>query len=99
MKHLKILADHVREQLDDAFNYATLAVCNKEEDRQLSDMFYELSKEQIGHATRQYDYMAQIISKNRDNAMFNEMNSIFKWQEQHFIQDKIKVTSLLAMYK
>lgn len=99
MKFLKMLADHMREELDDAFNYATLAVCNKEEDRQLSDMFYQLSKEQIGHAMRQYNYMQQIITKNRQSAMFTEMNSIFKWEEQHFVQDKIKVSSLLAMYK
>lgn len=43
MKEIKLLMEHIEDELEDAHTYAELAVEYKHEDPELADLFYRLS--------------------------------------------------------
>ena len=50
MKIIMCLTDKIEEELHDAESYIDLAMKYKDEDQDVSDLFAELSAEEIGHA-------------------------------------------------
>ena len=51
MKEIKMLAEMIRSELDDAARYAKLAVQYKDTNRRLAEMFYDLSRQELEHST------------------------------------------------
>ena len=43
MKEIKLLMEHIEDELEDAHTYAELAVEYKHDDPELADLFYRLS--------------------------------------------------------
>ena len=49
MKEIKLLMEHIEDELEDAHTYAELAVEYKHDDPELADLFYRLSGEEMNH--------------------------------------------------
>lgn len=66
MKKIEILSDKIEEELDDAEDYVKKALEYKDEDPMLSDLFYSLAREEMGHMNRLHDMVTKIIKAYRD---------------------------------
>lgn len=49
MKEIKLLMEHIEDELEDAHTYAELAMEYKHDDPELADLFYRLSGEEMNH--------------------------------------------------
>ncbi len=49
MKEIKLLMEHIEDELEDAHTYAELAVEYKHDAPELADLFYRLSGEEMNH--------------------------------------------------
>ena len=66
MKIIKCLADQIADELKDAEKYIELALKWKAEQPETADLFYELSKEELGHMERLHDAVQELIEKHRE---------------------------------
>ena len=61
MTIIKCLAEKIEEELQDAGDYIELAIKWKSEQPQAADLFYELSKEEMGHMDRLHGQAVALI--------------------------------------
>jgi len=66
VKIIKCLADQIADELKDAEKYIELALKWKAEQPETADLFYELSKEELGHMERLHDAVQELIEKHRE---------------------------------
>lgn len=81
MKKLRELVEYIREELHDAKKYAKKAICYKEKDRELADMYISLSKQELEHAdveTRSAQNVLSAAKKIGDEA-YESMEQFWDW--------------------
>ena len=66
MKIIKCLADLIEEELHDASKYVELAIKWKDEKPETADVFYELSKEEMGHAAKLHERVTDLIEEQKE---------------------------------
>lgn len=65
MKEIKLLMEHIEEELEDAHTYATLALEYKTTDNSTADLFYKLSEEEMDHMRRLHKAVERLIESYR----------------------------------
>ena len=65
MKIIKCLSEKIEEELKDADAYIRLAMDWKEKDAEAANLFYELSKEEMGHVDRLHQLVKAEIDEYR----------------------------------
>ena len=66
MQIIKCLADQIADELEDAGKYVELAMKWKTEQPETADLFYQLSKEELGHMERLHEAVTELIEKHRE---------------------------------
>ena len=66
MKIIMCLTDKIEEELHDADSYIDLAMKWKDEDTDVSDLFYDLSTEEMGHMEKLHAEVVDQIRVNRE---------------------------------
>ena len=70
MKEIKMLANMIRDEVQDAEKYAKLAVKYQDEDHDLSEAFEKLSQQEIEHAEILHTQAARLIERKKKPAKF-----------------------------
>ena len=101
MKVIMCLTDKIEEELHDADAYIDLAMKWKAEDQDVSDLFFELSKEEMGHMEKLHAEVVDQIRVYREEngeppkGMLELYNHLHKKQEEEAMKIKVKQ----GMYK
>lgn len=65
MKEIKLLTEHIADELDDAETYAQLALDYKEADPETAALFLRLSDEELTHMDALHNAAAKLVGKHR----------------------------------
>ena len=65
MKIIKKLSKHIDDEIEDAIHYAKLALKCKEENKNLATVFYNLSNDELKHATMLHAEVVRMIDEYR----------------------------------
>ena len=97
MEEIKMLAENIREELEDAEKYAKCAAKYKDTDRELSSTFYTLAGEELGHMEKLHAQAARIIKayKDKGHEAPAAMQAIWDWEHEKMIEHTAHVRHLL----
>lgn len=101
MKIIKYLAEQIREELEDAENYAKQAHKVKEEDRELSNTLAELSRQELAHSDALHLQAERLIKKTRENGIVPPaaMTAVWDWEHERLIEKTAHVKHLVDMLR
>ena len=94
MEKIRELSKHIEEEIEDAREYAMLALRCKETEPELAKLYYSLSDEEMGHMGKLHKMVAEIISKYREEkgeppvAMMRMYDLIHEQQISHAAEVK-----------
>lgn len=98
MKEIKLLSKHIREELQDAENYAKLALRYKDDDRSLSQAFEKLAGQELDHADILHAQAARLIKDKKENGTEPpaSMLAVWNWEHENMIDCVSKIKILLS---
>lgn len=101
MKEIKLLMEHIEDELCDAHTYAELALEYKATDPELADLFYKLSGEEMNHMNALHKSVVDRISEHRrkNGEPPEAMMAVYEYLHKRDIDKAEKVGVLQAMYK
>ena len=67
MKLIEQISDRIEEEIDDASEYAQLALAEKESHRWLADSLYSISEDEMKHMGILHDIVVRLIEEYREN--------------------------------
>lgn len=101
MISIKLLTDHIENELDDACTYAELALEYRDTDHEMADLFHNLSGEEMTHMDALHKNVVRLIGKYR--AEHGEppaaMAAVYDYLHKRQIERAEKVNTFLSMYK
>ena len=101
MKEIKLLMEHIEDELEDAHTYAELAVEYKHDDPELADLFYRLSGEEINHMNALHKDV--VSHKEEYRKQKGEppaaMMAVYNYRHQREMDKAERVDVLQGMYK
>lgn len=98
MKLIKLLAEQMHEELEDAKEYAKLAVQHKEDDRRLAEVYARLSEQELNHSDMLHEQATRIISDYGEEAPA-AMQAVWDWEHERMVDCMAAVRVLLDMYR
>lgn len=100
MKIIKTLSRHIEEEIGDAKTYATCALKYRDEYPDLGNVFYQLSVDEMGHATRLHKAAVDIIEKHKREVgpPPAEMQAVYDYLHEQQIERSAEVRNLQSMY-
>ncbi len=98
MKEIKMLAGHIREEMNDAETYAKLALKYRDSDRGLSQTFEKLAEQELDHADMLHAQAARLIADKREAGDIPPaaMSAVWSWEHENMIDCIARVKVLLA---
>ena len=101
MKIIKKLTCLIDEELHDAEKYANLALRYKDEDPEISALFYSLSIEETKHMNMLHDAVTKIIKgiKKEDDPRTEGMKIAYDLLHEKAIEKEKEVAILQSMYR
>ena len=101
MKLIECLSELIEDEIDDAEKYIDLASKWKTEQPETADLFYELSKEEMGHMEKLHAEVVELIEQYRaeHGDPPKEMMFVYNYLHQRHIKDATKVKSKQALYE
>lgn len=101
MKEIKILTDHIEEELEDAYTYIKLAHEYKESNPEMADVFYRLSNEEMTHQDMLHKQVKEIIMdyKRQHGEPPVAMEAVYNHLHERFLEKAAKVVNMQNMYK
>lgn len=98
MKDIKILSKHIREELQDAENYAKLALHYKDDDRSLSQAFEKLAGQELDHADILHAQATRLIKHKKETGIEPpvSMLAVWNWEHENMIECVAKIKLLLS---
>lgn len=98
MKEIKMLAQMMEAELDDAHEYIKEALHYKHEDTELANMFYELSKQEVEHSHMEHEQAVRLIKAYNKEAPA-AMKAVWDWQHDRLIEHEADIKRLMAMFR
>lgn len=101
MKEIKMLMEHIDDELDDAHTYAKLAVEHKAVDPELAELFYKLSGEEMNHMNALHKAVVSHIEdyRRKKGEPPEAMMAVYEYLHKRDIEKAEEVGVLQAMYK
>ena len=101
MRTIEKLEKQINDEYCDAEKYITCALLNKEDNRDLADMYYELSQEEMKHAAKLHDMARKIIDdyKAKNGEPPEAMLAVYKIMHERDIEYATKVRVMIQQYK
>ena len=98
MKEIKMLAGHIREEMNDAETYAKLALRYKDDDRSLSQTFEKLAEQELDHADMLHAQASRLIKERKENGETPPvaMSAVLSWEHESMMDCVARVKVLLA---
>lgn len=98
MKEIKMLAGHIREEMNDAETYAKLALRYKDDDRSLSQTFEKLAEQELDHADMLHAQASRLIKERKENGETPPvaMSAVWSWEHENMMDCVARVKILLA---
>lgn len=100
MKKIKLLMEHIEDELQDAKTYARLALEYEEEDPEAANLFYRLSGEEMTHMNALHNCVVRLIGeyKRKNGDPPAAMEAVYDHLHQRFIEQAERITNLQNMY-
>ena len=100
MKEMKLLMEHIEDELDDAHTYAKLALEYKSYDTELSDLFYRLSGEEMNHMNALHKAVVDHIEdySRKKGEPPEAMMAVYEYLHKRDIERAEEVGVLRGMY-
>lgn len=101
MKEIKLLMEHIEDELDDAHTYAELALEYKEADPETAELFYKLSGEEMTHMNALHKAVVRRIEEYRrqKGEPPEAMMAVYEYLHKRDIERAENVGVLQGMYK
>ena len=101
MKEIKLLMEHIEDELRDAHTYAELAMEYREEDLETAELFYKLSGEEVGHMEALHRAAVRLIEKYRreKGEPPADMMAVYEYLHKRAVRKAEEVGILQAMFK
>ena len=101
MLEIKKLEEQIGEELHDAKKYIKCALKHKDDNKQLADLYYTLSNEEMGHMERLHKMVVTIIQEYRDKngEPPKDMLAVYNYIHEQNIEKAREVRSLIGMFK
>lgn len=98
---MEALEDQIQEELNDSEKYINCAIKHKPKDKELADLYYWLSQEEIGHA----DKLSKQISTEKENYIKmegevpEELEYLYSYLQRMHADKEKQIKLLWAIYK
>lgn len=101
MQLIKVLEDQINEEMHDSGKYIKLAMQHKEDHKELADLYYWLSQEEMTHADKLHKMVVQYIEEYRkkEGEPPADMMAVYKYIHEKEIEEAAEVKLMWAMYK
>ena len=101
MKCIETLIGDIMEEVEGAEQYAKLALHHKDTDRDLAEMYYNMSKQEAGHADNLYAQGNRVMNKIKENDpdSYNKMLWSWEWVHGRMIHELTEVKVMQEMYR
>ena len=101
MKIIRCLSEKIQEELADADAYIDLAIAWKDDDEEAADLFYELSKEEMGHVDKLHEQVTAEIEeyKRTEGDPPEGMKELYDWMHKKNLEEAMKIKVKQGMYK
>lgn len=101
MTEIKLLMEHIEDEIKDADTYAKLALEYKDTDKELADLFYRLSGEELDHMNRLHAQIIRLIeARKRSGAEIPpSMMPVYTYLHKQHIDAATAIGVAQAMYR
>lgn len=101
MKEIKLLVEHIEEELEDACTYAKLALEYKDTNQEMAQLFWNLSNEEMGHQQLLHGQVTQLIAEHRrtHGEPPAAMMAVYEFMHKRFMEKTEKVLNLQNMFR
>jgi len=101
LRIIKCLADQIADELEDAGKYVELAAKWKAEQPEAADLFYQLSKEELGHMEKLHEAVQELIEKKReeDGEPPRDMMTLYEYLHEKHMEAATEIKVKQAMYQ
>lgn len=101
MKEIKLLMEHIEDELEDAHTYAELALEYKETDPETAELFYKLSGEEMNHMNALHKAVVANIEdyRKKKGEPPEAMMAVYEYLHKRDIEKAENVGVLQNMYK
>lgn len=98
MKQIKELADYIENELDEACEYAKLALAYRGTDEDLAELYADMSKTALEKIAAMHTQVTKIIREHKNEAP-PEMLAIWDYLHKKQIEQEAEVRRLQDMYR
>lgn len=101
MTEIKLLMEHIENELEDACTYAKLALEYKATDPEMAQLFYKLSGEEMTHMDALHKSVVSHIEayKKLKGEAPEGMKALYDYLHKRYIEQAEKVANLQGMFK
>ena len=101
MKVIKCLSEQIEDELKDASKYVELAMKWRKEAPEVADLFYELSKEEMGHMEKLHNAAEEQIEayKDRNGDPPKEMKTLYDYLHEKHKETALQIKVMQGMYQ
>lgn len=101
MRSIKKVAEEIREELEDAKNYAEKAVKLRDKDMTSASVYAELSRQELGHADKLHEMAVRLINEQRAAGVAPPvaMQAVWDWEHENMINKTVRIKMLLDTVK
>ena len=101
MKLIKHMEDQINEELHDSKKYIKCALKYKEDNRDLAELYYWLSQEEMGHANKLHKQVVAEIEayRKKEGEPPAEMLAVYNYLHDKEIEKAKDIKLLWEMYK
>lgn len=101
MKEVKLLMEHIEDEIRDAHTYAQLAVEYKEREPEMAELFYRLSQEEMSHMSMLHKEAVKLIENYRreKGQPPEDMMVVYEYLHKRHMCEAEKVGVVQGLYK